>query len=83
VLSMLPRPRTFSGPQPRPSRISIVIDRDTTSRDARSFADGAYLPSRMRVSLRETIRLLPQCLRTSGQVLRARKQGSWRVKPSM
>ncbi len=37
--------RTFSGPQPRPSRISIVIDRETTSRDARSFADGAYLRS--------------------------------------
>lgn len=30
------------GPQPRPSRISIVIDRDTTSRDARSLAVGAY-----------------------------------------
>ncbi len=31
-----------AGPQPRPSRISIVIARETTSRDARSFADGAY-----------------------------------------
>ena len=35
--------RTFSGPQPRPSRISIVMDRETTSLDAKSFADGAYL----------------------------------------
>lgn len=34
---------SFSGPQPRPSRISRVIDRDTTSRDARSLAEGAYL----------------------------------------
>jgi len=28
-------------PTPRPSRISTVIDRETTSREARSFADGA------------------------------------------
>lgn len=34
---------SFSGPHPRPSRISIVMLRDTTSRDARSFAVGAYL----------------------------------------
>ena len=42
--------RTFSGPQPRPSRISMVMDRDTTSRDAKSFADGAYLRSHDRLS---------------------------------
>ncbi len=30
-------------PTPRPSRISIVIERLTTSRDARSLAVGAYL----------------------------------------
>ena len=35
-----------SGPHPRPSLISMVIDRDTTSRDARSFAVGAYLQNR-------------------------------------
>ena len=35
-----------SGPHPRPSLISMVIDRDTTSRDARSFAVGAYLHNR-------------------------------------
>ena len=29
------------GPQPRPSRISMVMARDTTSRDARSLAEGA------------------------------------------
>lgn len=34
---------SFFAPTPRPSWISIVIDRDTTSREARSFADGAYL----------------------------------------
>lgn len=34
---------SFSGPHPRPSRISIVMLRDTTSREARSLADGAYL----------------------------------------
>ena len=28
-------------PTPRPSRISMVIERDTTSREARSLADGA------------------------------------------
>ena len=32
-----------SGPHPLPSLISIVMDRDTTSRDAKSFAVGAYL----------------------------------------
>ena len=37
---------SFSGPHPRPSRISIVMLRDTTSRDARSFAVGAYLAQR-------------------------------------
>lgn len=31
------------GPTPLPSLISMVIDRDTTSREAKSFADGAYL----------------------------------------
>ena len=31
------------GPQPRPSRISSVMLRDTTSREARSLAVGAYL----------------------------------------
>jgi hypothetical protein len=35
--------RTFSGPTPRPSLISMVMARDTTSRDARSLAVGAYL----------------------------------------
>lgn len=34
---------SFSGPTPRPSRISIVMERDTTSRLARSLAEGAYL----------------------------------------
>lgn len=34
---------SFSGPTPRPSRISMVMERDTTSRDARSLAVGAYL----------------------------------------
>lgn len=34
---------SFSGPHPRPSRISSVMLRDTTSRDARSLAVGAYL----------------------------------------
>lgn len=29
-------------PTPRPSRISIVMDLDTTSLEARSFAVGAY-----------------------------------------
>ena len=33
----------MSGPTPRPSLISIVMDRETTSREARSFAVGAYL----------------------------------------
>ena len=32
------------GPQPRPALISSVFERDTTSREARSFAVGAYLP---------------------------------------
>lgn len=31
------------GPQPLPSLISIVMERETTSRDARSLAVGAYL----------------------------------------
>jgi hypothetical protein len=34
---------SFSGPHPRPSLISMVIDRLTTSREARSLAVGAYL----------------------------------------
>lgn len=34
---------SLCGPTPRPSRISIVMLRDTTSRDARSLAVGAYL----------------------------------------
>ena len=32
---------SFSLPTPRPSRISIVIERETTSREARSLAEGA------------------------------------------
>ena len=31
------------GPTPRPSLISIVMARLTTSRDAKSLAEGAYL----------------------------------------
>ena len=31
---------SFSGPTPRPSRISIVMARETTSREARSLACG-------------------------------------------
>jgi len=31
------------GPTPRPSMISTVIERETTSREARSLAVGAYL----------------------------------------
>ena len=34
---------SFSGPTPRPSRISMVMERDTTSLEARSLAVGAYL----------------------------------------
>lgn len=36
-------------PTPRPSRISIVMERDTTSRDARSLAVGAYLQACVQV----------------------------------
>ena len=37
---------SFSGPTPLPSRISMVMDLDTTSRDAKSLAVGAYLQVR-------------------------------------
>lgn len=38
--------RTFSGPTPRPSLISMVMERDTTSREAKSLAVGAYLETK-------------------------------------
>jgi hypothetical protein len=38
-------------PTPRPSLISIVIDLETTSREARSFAVGAYLSMKRSPSL--------------------------------
>jgi hypothetical protein len=50
VLQILPSLHTFSGPTPRPSLISIVMARDTTSRDARSLAVGAYLQTTGRCS---------------------------------
>ncbi len=38
-------------PTPRPSRISMVMDRETTSREARSLAVGAYLSINLSPSL--------------------------------
>jgi hypothetical protein len=37
---------SFFLPTPRPSRISMVIARETTSREARSLAEGANLHER-------------------------------------
>ena len=41
MVEMQDRCDPSSGPTPRPSRISIVIERETTSREARSLACGA------------------------------------------
>ena len=40
---------TLLGPTPLPSRISMVMERDTTSLEARSFAVGAYLKKYMSI----------------------------------
>ncbi len=68
---------TFSGPQPRPSRISIVIERDTTSLDARSFADGAYLRVTKGVFYKRNLpaqytRAVTSCSHVAGLVARPR-----------
>ena len=57
---------SFSGPTPRPSRISMVMLRDTTSRDARSSAVGAYLQSHSTHSGKKNVALMQaKCLTAS------------------